>query len=105
MSDFDQFWAAYPNRKAKLDAMKAYAAARQTASADDILAGVHRYVKGKPEYCDWKLPAGWLRAGRWMDEYETALPTRVQEDCPHTPECHNRSWCRTVSARQKGEVA
>jgi hypothetical protein len=104
MSDFDQFWAAYPRRIGKLDAIKAYAKARTVATGAEILAGVALYIRHKPEYADWCHPATWLNRGRWMDEYDVPV-VKVQEDCPHTPECHNRSWCRTVTARERGEVA
>lgn len=76
--EFDAFWLVYPNKKAKLDAQKAYAQARKRATAEDILVGVARYVQSKPEYADWKLPAGWLRAGRWMDEYAYDAPRAVE---------------------------
>lgn len=93
LDGFMEFWQAYPNRKAKLDAMKAYGQARKSASAADILAGVLRYVRGKPEYADWKLPAGWLRGGRWMDEYDVPLVKVYTPDyCQHEPRCHSRTW-------------
>lgn len=66
---FDQFWAAYPRREAKLNALKAYEKARRLASAEDILAGVERYKRTMPEDKQYRpLPASWLNAGRWMDE-------------------------------------
>jgi len=68
-ADFDGFWAAYPRRVGKLDALKAYAKARAQASAAEILDGVKRYIANKPGYADWAHPGTWLRAGRWMDEY------------------------------------
>ena len=103
MSDFDTFWTAYPRRVGKLHAIKSYARARTQATADEILAGVANYKRHKPEYADWCHPATWLNKGRWMDEYDE--PTREIEQCPHTPECHNKSWCRVVKARERGEVA
>jgi len=68
---FSQFWASYPKKVAKLDAMKAYEKARRTASADEILAGVHRYTAHMPDELRFVAHAAtWLRAGRWMDEYD-----------------------------------
>lgn len=106
-TDFDTFWKAYPRRVGKLDAQKAYTRARTQASAAEILDGVARYVVNKPEYADWCHPATWLNKGRWMDEYDTSAPAqhRRSEDCPHTPTCHNKAWCRVVRARERGEVA
>ena len=103
-TDFDQFWKSYPRRVGRLDAIKAYAKARTVASAAEILAGVELYKAHKPEYADWCHPSTWLNKGRWMDEYEAAPPRQV-ETCPHTPECHNKAWCRVVRARERGEVA
>jgi len=69
--EFAAFWAAYPRREAKLDALKAYAQARKIASAADILAGVERYKRVMPEEKRYRpLPASWLRAGRWLDEVD-----------------------------------
>lgn len=105
MTDFERFWAAFPRRVGKLNAMKAYAKSRKTASAEDILAGVERYIARKPEYADWCHPTTWLNQGRWMDEDDRReLPDRRQESrqtperrtsdpvnpshkCPHTPPC------------------
>lgn len=105
MTDFDTFWAAYPRREAKLAAMKAYDKARRLASATEILDGVERYKRTMPEDKQYRpLPASWLNAGRWMDEIDEPA-RRESEQCPHTPECHNKSWCMVVKARERGEVA
>lgn len=69
-AEFDQFWARYPKRVSKIAALKAFMKARQIASLDAILAGVDRYVNGKPAWQEWAYPASWLNAGRWDDEYE-----------------------------------
>ncbi len=97
MTDFDQFWLAFPRRVGKLAAMKAYARARKLATAADIIAGVDRYIASKPEYADFCHPATWLNQGRWMDEDDRRTgpdrrsvprdnPDRRSE-CPHTPPC------------------
>lgn len=72
-ADFETFWAKYPRRVAKLAALKAYQQARRTASQDDILAGVDAYIRHKPAYAEWAHASSWLRAGRWMDEWEAAV--------------------------------
>jgi hypothetical protein len=72
--DFAAFWANYPRKTAKLDAVKAYTKARSLASATDILDGLERYKQHKPDYADWCHPATFLNKGRWMDEYEVAAP-------------------------------
>lgn len=89
-TDFGEFWQAYPRRVGKLDAQRAYAKARTQASAVEILDGVARYIAHKPAYADWAHPGTWLRAGRWMDEYEafkspqTATSIDWFEDCKRT---------------------
>ena len=100
MTDFDTFYAAYPRRVGKLDAIRAYAKARTVATADEILAGVESYKRNKPEYADWCHPATWLNKGRWMDEYDE--PARVTfEKCDHVPTCNSPQWCLVLRSRER----
>lgn len=85
MNDFDQFWAAYPRKVGKLDAMKAYAKARTVATAEEILAGVEQYKRNKPEYADWCHPSTFLNQGRWMDEPDAPTPPKRVEQKPYIP--------------------
>lgn len=71
---FEIFWASYPNKKAKADALKAFKAAIKVASLEKILEGITRYVANKPEWQAYKYPASWLRAGSWDDEWEPQQP-------------------------------
>jgi hypothetical protein len=68
--EFLTFWAAYPRRVGKQDAIKAFTKARRLASMEDILAGIEtlkREVRGKdPNFTPH--PSTWLNAGRWEDE-------------------------------------
>lgn len=68
--DFLTFWAAYPRRVGKQDAIKALVRARRKASLEEILAGVEQLKKevaGKdPNFTPH--PTTWLNAGRWEDE-------------------------------------
>lgn len=71
--DFAWFWDAYPRKKKKLDAERAW---RQTADLrppiEALIAALDKQVA---EY-DWvgrgesyfPYPATWLRAGQWADE-------------------------------------
>lgn len=87
MTDFDTFWAAYPRREAKLNAMKAYDRARRIATAGDILAGVERYKAVMPDEKRFiPLPASFLNAGRWMDDY-TPPVKRTVVDADWWDEC------------------
>ena len=80
-AEFDRFWAAYPCKRAKTAARKAFDTARKgggrheaPASLDEILDGVERYIadvgrqraNGFPDL-QWAMPASWLNAGRWAD--------------------------------------
>lgn len=92
MTDFDVFWQRYPRRIGRIAAQKAYVKARKTATADDIIAGVDRYIAHKPQYADFCHPTTWLNQGRWMDEYATAAtanPLAWMDECKalHGNEC------------------
>lgn len=67
---FGRFWGVYPKRVGKLDAAKAFKAALKLVTADEIIAGAKRYAAERagqePRYT--KFPAGWLRAGCFLDE-------------------------------------
>jgi hypothetical protein len=69
---FERFWREYPRKDGKLDARKAFPHALGRATADEIIAGAHRYrieqEQAGTEKRYLKLPAGWLRGGRWADE-------------------------------------
>lgn len=72
--EFEQFWMLYPRKDAKLDARKAWNTARKMASAADIIGGLKAYpFSGDAQY--QKLPAGWLRDGRWQRAENTAPQT------------------------------
>jgi len=86
--EFDQFWAIYPRRVSRQDAMKAYGHARVTATAEEILAGARAYLDHLPEDIRFvPYAASWLRASRWQDEHETALPVKVPADFDWYREC------------------
>ena len=68
--DFLWFWSEYPNKKAKLDALKAW---RETADlrpdTEKLIAAIATQKSGD----QWSrgfvpYPATWLRQGRWDDE-------------------------------------
>src|SRR5262245_57777096 len=66
---FLEFYTAYPKKKSRKDAAKAYAAARRDGvSHETIMAGLAR---AKPSWRDPQFipyPASWLRAGGYEDE-------------------------------------
>lgn len=79
MTEFDEFWACYPRKCAKGDARKAW---KQTASIRPDMDTLIAAVKAQCNSEQWRkdggvyipYPASWLRAERWDDETEIALP-------------------------------
>lgn len=72
--NFNKFWAAFPNRKGKGDAMKAFKTASKLASLEEMLDGITRYVANKPDWQAYKYPGSWLRGQHWADEWEVQQP-------------------------------
>lgn len=72
---FDEFWAVYPRRQGKADALKAWGQRKCSLVARNVIAGAARY-RDDPNREDQftKLPAGWIREGRWDDD---PLPART----------------------------
>lgn len=80
MTDFAEFWAAYPRKCGKANAMQAYAKALRgelrlqltcglgPATHEDIMAGLDRYKRDKPDYADWKHGSTFLNSVSWIDE-------------------------------------
>lgn len=69
LSDFDEFWKAYPEHKAKGAARTAWAKAIKRADPFTIIAGAVAY-RDDPDRKDGftKHPATWLNADCWTDE-------------------------------------
>ena len=78
---FSEFWCVWPRKVSKLDAIKAWNKGNCDELADTIVAAVERQKR-----LAWKgerrklipFPATWLRAGRWLDEYEVADDTPLR---------------------------
>ncbi len=87
-ADFDVWWKAYPCKKGKGQARKAYLKALARASPDELLVGVERYRRDKPDWTQWAHPATWLNGDRWLDEpAEPSMPEKTK----HT-ELLERLW-------------
>lgn len=66
---FEAWYATYPRRQGRGQALKAFRAALRKTDFDTLMAGVARYKTGlKPDYADWAMPATWLNGERWLDE-------------------------------------
>lgn len=73
--DFLEWYAMYPRKKAKGDALKAYRAARKEVGHSELMEKTRKYVRyveqSQQEQKFVPYPATWLRASRWEDELET----------------------------------
>ncbi len=111
--DFATWWSAYPRKKGKGQAAKAYRAARKKTDATTLLEAVKAQrevlIKEGVNFCPH--PATWLNGERWADEADNVVqldpdrPKRVGlafvPTCPtcgappedvHDPECPDQSW-------------
>ncbi len=80
MTDFAEFWSSYPRKVGKAQAMEAYAKALRgmlrlqlacglgPATHEEIMAGLERYKRDKPDYADWKHGSTFLSSVAWIDE-------------------------------------
>ena len=71
LSDFELFWEVYPNKKAKLDALKAWNQTRDARPDIEKIIGAIEYAVQSGQWRDTQYiphPAKWLRAGQWDDE-------------------------------------
>lgn len=84
---FAEFWKAFPRKRGKQEALRAYLKVIKKTDPAVVLAGAHRYAEERqgqdPAYT--KYPAGWLSSGRWADTPEPAKnghhqPWRNPED-------------------------
>lgn len=70
-NDFSVWWSCYPEKKEKSVASKSYKKAREEADAETLLKGLELYVKNKPSWKEWKMPATWLNKKCWNDDYSS----------------------------------
>ena len=74
---FDQFWAAYPRKTAKPDAVKAYGKIKPD---ETLLAKILTAIEKQKQTAQWQedggrfvpYPATWLNGHRWEDEVQAA---------------------------------
>jgi len=66
--DFMDWYLEYPRKASRAVAEKAYAKARKTATAEQLLEGAKRYAADPNREQEFtKLPATWLNGGCWDD--------------------------------------
>jgi len=81
---FDVFWKAYPRKKAKKAAEKAFRKVEREGeiTLEGLLAAVRRINVSAPEFIPY--PASWLNAGEYLDDIAAApgqrTPEAIEED-------------------------
>lgn len=95
---FEEFWAIYPRRQSRVDAVKAW---RKLNPSPELITKIREALAWQVHQVQWvgefiPLPASWLRAERWTDEQ---LPQKrgaviFVNECPHNPTCQGRSECQ-----------
>lgn len=76
---WEKFWVAYPRKKDKQAALKAWKKAlKDGVNPQDIIDGAVRYAQERasedPQYT--KYPASWLNAGSWANEPDPKAPPK-----------------------------
>jgi hypothetical protein len=75
------FWAAYPHKVGKSDALRKLDLARKRhVSWNVIIIALAAYVKNKPPDRPWCNPATWIHQGRWEDQPQDPMPLRRAPD-------------------------
>lgn len=102
---FEDFWARYPNRKAKGEARKAYEKARTRESHENIIAGLGRFIEANPwrgelRYC--KHPATWLNADGWADEYPSTSAAGTGTSTPEGATSYERGILASLARTSGG---
>jgi hypothetical protein len=84
---FNEFWQAYPNKKAPKAAKRAWEKATDKPPLATILEAIHKQAAEKErlreakQFCPpWKHPATWINAGCWDDAVEAAARTSSDAD-------------------------
>jgi hypothetical protein len=81
---FDAFWAAYPKKKAKDDARKAWQKRRPDAALLRVILDALQQQRQSP---DWQkengryvpFPATWLNRGQWTDAADEPISTGLSD--------------------------
>ena len=70
------FWPAYPLKKGKAEAAKAFLKAAPKVPFAELMAGVRRYAATRlgEDPSKTKHAQGWLNGERWADEHPTGAP-------------------------------
>ena len=97
--DFNRFWAAYPRRVKRVDALKAWTTLDPSPSLIDAILTALAWQMEQPS---WQqnggqfvpYPASWIRAERWTDE-----PPSAQQFSASAKTAGNRAALSHFAAR------
>ena len=95
---FDQFWTAFPKKKAKDAALRAWTKRNPNA---ELLAVMLRAIGRQQSSPDWQrdsgrfipFPATWLNGARWLDVEQSDLDAERPDMNGHVPACKNMQDC------------
>jgi hypothetical protein len=81
--DFLEFYAAYPKKQAKADALKAFKATKDLPPVSEIVSAVGRWKRSEQWTRDGgqfiPLPATWIRQRRWEDELNVKIESKTDD--------------------------
>jgi len=75
---FERFYEAYPRKKSRIDAVKAFTKLDPDNGLLELMLASLEQAKASGEWTDPKFipyPASWLNAGGWLDEVQAAYST------------------------------
>jgi hypothetical protein len=79
LARFVEFWDAYPRRKDKQDAERAWAQVLKAgADPDVVIDAARRYAKTAADPQFTKYPGTWLRKGSWQDVPDAAANGHIR---------------------------
>lgn len=93
--DFLEWYAIYPRKKAKGDALKAYRQALKEIDHDELVEKTRKYARyveqtqTPAQYVPY--PATWLRASQWDDELEAPEASRTVPGGSGAPSARDKS--------------
>lgn len=78
--EFDRFWAKYPRKIGKGQAVKAWKAATKKAEPEAIISGLNAHLPQWAATEEKFIPhaATWLNGERWTDEVTQPKPTKAE---------------------------
>lgn len=103
---FDEFWKAYPRKKDKGHARKAWDKAVKTTDPAVIVAAAVQFRQWceqdstEPEFIPY--PATWINGERWTDERDPAKPTRMDAHIAHIQELWETNSVETPQKELEG---